>query len=272
MSRLVGTSFLFDVGQGSAALVRVRDQVVVVDCGYSGEEILDYLQDRSLSMIHCLVLSHNDADHARGLIQLLNAYSGRIEHLWYQVDFPSLSLKDKAGAARRRLFKAISDAEDDGRIGQSHYLHTTEEYAGLQLWISPPARLELLYPLPREHRAALLAGDPNQACGVLRFVCGDGTVLFAGDAPLDVWVAVEQRDGSVQCDVLTVPHHGGQIHRNAEATPLCDRICELIRLYREVVRTTFAIVSVGTTNSYAHPLPEHIYALRASGRESCVPN
>lgn len=266
MTQAIGIGFLFDVAQGSANLIRVASQVVVIDCGMSGEEVLQYLEGKSVDTVHALLLSHNDADHAHGLIRLLTGYSGRIERLWYQMDLASLAIKDAAGRARRRLLEAINEAEGDGRIGRSCYLHTTDEHAGLVIWEAPPVRLELLYPLVREHRKALLAGNPNQACGVLKLTCGEGTVVFPGDATLEVWRALGDRLGAIECDILAVPHHGGLLHGNA-VTDLRGRLSDLINLYQHTLRSRFAVISVGTNNGYGHPCTEHVHALRSSGAQ-----
>jgi competence protein ComEC len=266
MSAPIGICYHFDVGQGSANLIRIGEHLVVIDCGFTGEEILEYLHDRNIEKVDVVVLSHNDADHAKGLIYLLNEYEGRIEHLWYQNDLLSLG-PDPSGLARKRLLSTIAETEQAKKIGAVHYLYQTQEYISLMIWKVGEAQLELLYPLPKDNLKALLRHDPNLSCGVLRFTCGIGSIIFAADAPMEAWRLIEERFGKLNCDILTVPHHGGHVHQNANAVALSQRTLDLNALYSSIICSKFAVVSVGTSNHYQHPNEEHIAALRRSGAQ-----
>jgi hypothetical protein len=72
------------------------------------------------------------------------------------------------------------------------------------------------------------------------------------------------------CDVLAVPHHGGQLVRPQRASEsdedfYCAVRSQFDRLYTDCLRTQYAIVSAGTGNSHGHPIPAHLDALRDAG-------
>ena len=103
-------------------------------------------------------------------------------------------------------------------------------------------------------------GGRNRTSGVLALQCGSRRIVFGGDLPLDGWRKIRDSFGApLACDVFAAPHHGGALVRGAESE-------ELHRwMYKEAVRCDTAIVSVGTSNQWNHPLPVHMAAIRESG-------
>jgi hypothetical protein len=59
------------------------------------------------------------------------------------------------------------------------------------------------------------------------------------------------------CDVMTVPHHGGKISMSPNKESLYQE-----KLYSEIIKSRYGIISVGTINQPKHPTPEAISALR----------
>ncbi|MDI6874200.1 ComEC/Rec2 family competence protein [Candidatus Solincola sp.] len=106
----------------------------------------------------------------------------------------------------------------------------------------------------------LEALGPDPACGpelaandrslVLRMEAGGRSFLFPGD------VEEEGMDGLLReplppCDLLKVPHHGGYAAGWEE--------------FLLALRPRLAVISVGAGNSYGHPSPRTLRALRAQG-------
>ena len=78
------TFTMLDVGQGQCLLYRSEGMVTVVDCGgvpdESGELAARWLQSRGVFTVENLVLTHYDADHVNGAVQLLRRE--RVRTLW----------------------------------------------------------------------------------------------------------------------------------------------------------------------------------------------
>lgn len=69
-----------DVGQGQCILFHDADNVIVVDCGGDGREdpgelAADYLLSNAVTRLDALVLTHYHADHANGVLRLLDRMS-----------------------------------------------------------------------------------------------------------------------------------------------------------------------------------------------------
>jgi competence protein ComEC len=265
-SPAIGVAYFLDVGQGNAALLKINNRVVVIDCGETGLEVQALLQRWSVNLIDKVILTHNDADHAKGLHRLLNSYSGKIDEVWLLID-ASLT-KGSSGQARKNLFTAIHGAEKGGRIQHVAFLAAGRNNS-LVLLDEPPFQLRLLYPQAGATLGALLSGNANNACAVLELTCnGTRRILFGGDAPLPVWqqlACCHGLNGSLDCDILLVPHHGGHIHPNASALSKQDLLNDLTAFYRTTVRCRYAVISVGTTRNHGHPFREHVEAIRRSG-------
>jgi beta-lactamase superfamily II metal-dependent hydrolase len=220
------------------------------------------LQRWKTDLIDRLILTHNDADHARGLHHLLAGYHGHIQELWLLID--SALGPDDTGQARRKLFSTVRKEHQDRRIRDVRFLRAAR-CDSLNVLAEGDVRLRLLYPQPIDNLNALLTGDPNITCAVLELSCGPHRILFGADAPLPVWLEVARRHGRLDCDILVVPHHGGHIHLKAAARPTASRFSELVELYQTTICCKFAIISVGTVRNHGHPFPEHVEAIRQSG-------
>lgn len=169
-----GLTFL-EVGQGSAAVIRTRSSVTVVDTGpvWSGGAnaaaftLVPYLQALGVARVDTLVVTHADADHRGGLAALQARFAvGRI------LAGEPLA---QAPAARRC------------RRGQA--------------WSRDGVRFEMLGP------PAGAGWSGNRASCVLQVSTAGGSALFTGDleGEAERWLA-RRLPGPV--DILEVPHHG----------------------------------------------------------------
>lgn len=82
--------------------------------------------------------------------------------------------------------------------------------------------------------------DLNDASIVLKLTFGTNTFLFTGDATEDVEEVILDED--IQADVLKVAHHGSSYSTSDK--------------FLETVNPKYAILSVGSGNSYGHPHDE----------------
>ena len=79
--------------------------------------------------------------------------------------------------------------------------------------------------------------DLNNTSIVLKLTYGNTSILFMGDAEKEVETIIEKKD--ISADVLKVGHHGSNTSSS--------------KIFLEKVNPNYAIISVGTGNSYGHP-------------------
>ena len=79
--------------------------------------------------------------------------------------------------------------------------------------------------------------DLNNTSIVLKLTYGNTSILFMGDAEKEVETIIEKKD--ISADVLKVGHHGSNTSSS--------------KTFLEKVNPNYAIISVGTGNSYGHP-------------------
>jgi competence protein ComEC len=169
---------VIDVGQGDAILLQPSGAgAVLIDGGPPGEDLAAKLRAAGVERLEAAVISHDQLDHAAGVIGLLGRLP--VRRLLY-------------AAAGRRTISTIRDAG----IASARIAAGTELRSG-QL------RLEVLWP-PRE----LLAGpgvreDPNRLSIVMRASWRGFSMLLTADAE-----AEETSFGQDPIDVLKVAHHG----------------------------------------------------------------
>jgi competence protein ComEC len=214
-----------DVGQGDSLLViSPEGRAMLVDGGGSigpargefdfGEDVVSpYLWSRSLERLDVVVLTHAHGDHIGGLARAVENFRPR--ELWVGIN-PETPELDQLYAV----------AEANGVSVRRHTTGDEFEWGG--------TRVRVLAPPPDWHPKAKPMNDDSLAL-LLSF--GDTRVLLAGDLErkMEKFVAAE----SPQADLLKVAHHGSA----TSTTP------ELL----SAVQPRFALISVGSRNSFGHP-------------------
>ncbi|MBR6027470.1 MAG: DNA internalization-related competence protein ComEC/Rec2 [Clostridia bacterium] len=181
-----GTQYIqFSVGSADAALLRDRDQVVVIDTGETGEELAQYLSANGLS-VDRLILTHLHRDHAGGLAGLINA----------GVTVRDCYLPEGAGATRidEGMLDLLSSLLDTGTT-----YHTLRRGDAIEL---PDGKLTTLWPPGSRVRKG---ADANDYSLVLMAELRGTTLLLTGDI-------TGSFEGylSEPADILKVAHHGSK--------------------------------------------------------------
>jgi competence protein ComEC len=210
-----------DVGQGDAALLRDGDAAVLIDGGgfvhgdFGGTVLLPALAEAGVRALDAVVMTHGDADHCRGLVDIADYIP--VEELWLtraERDSPcARELLDRRGLRPRFL------AEGAHRV--------------LGRW-----RLDALNP---EGDGSRVAGESdNDGSLVLRASAAGRVFLFTGD----IERRAEQRllatygDG-LHAEVLKAPHHGS--HSSSTEG------------FVAAVAPRAAVISAGIGNRFGHP-------------------
>lgn len=224
---------VLDVGQGDAILITTPgNQQVLIDGG-PDLRVLEQLGDAMPfgdRHIELMMLSHTDADHVTGLVEVLRRYEvGKIL---------------MTGVARdTAIYNAFLDAarENGAQVIIADADHDLDLGAGVLLDILSPQ--ESLF--GREVK------EPNNASIVAKLTWKDHEVLLTGD--IEEWVEETMlKEGlDLRADILKVPHHGSKTS-SSEAFLLA-------------VDPDLALISVGRDNHYGHPRPEVLARYAALG-------
>ena len=113
---------ILDVGHGVCAVLQADHDVAVIDAG-AGDTLLQFLEDRAIGQVDYLLLSHGDADHIAGAVELLSQTEivvGRV--LVNPDDRASIIWKDLRFAARDARQRGETQVQpslstNDGPIG-----------------------------------------------------------------------------------------------------------------------------------------------------------
>ncbi len=207
----------FDVGQGSAVLVRTAGHSLLYDAGprYSRESDAGHRvlvpALRALGVrLDLLMLSHSDSDHIGGAPALLARQ-------------PDLTVT--SSLTDEHEFLAGLQAHRPCRAGQR--------------WRWDGVDFEVLHP---SEEAARLQRKPNARSCVLRISAADrGSALLTGDLETAQEAELAPR-AHLRADLLLAPHHGS---RSSSSPALLD-----------AVQPRLVLVQAGYRNRFGHPARE----------------
>lgn len=220
----------FDIGQGDSALiVTPGGRQILVDGGPDAAGAARALAavlppfDRRLDAV---ALTHLDADHSRGLLQILQTY---------QADTVLAGRPDPDSPLYPQWRRALSHQDVPPR-----YLN-----AGQTLTLEDDVTLEILHPPATPLRGPL--GNGNNSSLVMRLVYGDIRFLLTGDIEAAAEYYLLRRRPDLQSQVLKVAHHGSKSSTTAA--------------FIKAVNPQWAVISAGVDNSYGHPHPSVVSRL-----------
>ncbi|HEC64848.1 MAG TPA: MBL fold metallo-hydrolase [bacterium] len=221
--------YFLDVGQGDSILIQTPDDVFMLIDGGPGDAVLSELNEilpvwkRNIDVV---ILTHPDADHVTGLVEVVRYYEvkeadfGKVEHntniyeeFLYQVEEKALQVSD------------LRD-EDDFLLGCCVYVDI--------LWPEENQNLERLDPV-------------NNISISIRLTYKDFTAVLAGDAESATEKKIAKIRG-LDSDLLKIGHHGS----NTSSEPV----------FLDAVEPEIAIISVGEDNRFGHPTLETLEKLK----------
>lgn len=229
--------YFFDVGQGDSVLiVTPAGRQVLVDGGPGAESATRALAgplpfwDRSLDLV---VLTHLDADHSRGLLEVLDRYQvsatrghpgvGRLSGVL-------VGEEDRESA----LYAQWRDMLDRRK------LKVIPVWAGYQVILEKGVTLEVLNPPPTPFRGS--SADQNNNGVVLRLAYGYASFLLTADIQSEAERYLASVTPTLESVVLKVPHHGSKTSTTAE--------------FLQRAKPSWAVISAGAGNRLGHPHPE----------------
>lgn len=214
-----------DVGQGDATLLEVPGHAVLVDTGPPDGDVVGQLRASGIRRLDAVVVSHAQADHEGGTAAVLRA-------------FPVGLVVDGRDGVRSPLGEAFA------RTARTRHVALAPPTAGDRLTLG---RLTVRILSPGDGPTSGASGaDPNDRAIVAEATAAGARVLLTADAESDILRRLALR----RVDVLKVAHHG-----SADAG-----LPELLQQLRPLV----AGIEVGAHNTYGHPAPATLSALRAA--------
>jgi competence protein ComEC len=214
-----------DVGQGDAVLIQHPDGTAVLfDGGPPEGGVVRLLRRAGVNRLALVVATHASRDHHGGLPAVLRRF---------QVD----ALLDGGDNTPDPSFRALEDLADERgaeRIPATAPLTLT--LAGGDL------RIEVLSPSPRPPGPA--PEDPNPRAVVAVVSSRGFDLLLSADAESEALLPLHLPD----VDAIKVPHHGSS---DPGLPEILDRL-----------RPEVAGIEVGLHNTYGHPAPATLGALR----------
>ncbi len=219
-----------DVGQGDAIMIHTPfDQHILIDGGGNirkpvGEKntgfyvILPYLKYKGITKLDTIFLTHPDADHILGLIEVLGS-----------IHVDQIIVPDQ-NYDQCELYRVFKEKAQDYHI-PINYMST-----GCFIQYHDDIKMDCLY--PSSDPIPLETGWNNTSL-VLHMRYKDHRFLFTGDIEKAGEECLTSSYPSIPADILKAPHHGS----NTSSTT------ELL----QSVSPSGAVISCGEKNAYGHP-------------------
>jgi competence protein ComEC len=220
-----------DVGQGDSAVVELPDgKTVLIDGGARYERfdmgrsvVGPFLWNRGIRRLDHVIGTHPQLDHVGGLVWLLRHID--VGRYW------------STGVDRQEQF--LLDLQ---KVLREEAIPEQLAVQGDEVLPAGPCRLTILNPAssagarPAVHNSGSWLN--NQSI-VSRLQCGTHAILFAADIEMDGLRRLTG-EGSRPVTVVKVPHHGAKSSLDLK--------------WISVLHPRYAVVSVGRSNSYGHPV------------------
>jgi len=216
----------FDVGQGDAIFIETMDKKQVLIDGGPDLSILEKIgrkmpfYDRYIDLI---VLSHPEADHLNGLIEVIKRYKiGAI--ITTGVIRNTDQYKEWVEIIKQKDI-LVYIAKSKGEIDFGNNI-----------------KLKILYPF--ENLAGKEIFESNNTSIVAQLVYNNFETLFTGDIEKSAenkLIAISPA-GELKSDILKIAHHGSKTSSGEE--------------FLKIVQPIIAIIPAGKENKYGHPHQE----------------
>ena len=184
-----GVITALDVGQGQCVTVFAGDQTLMVDCGglgtldNAGDTASAYLSSCGRSGVDLLILTHLHADHANGVVNLLEMQKVQTLILPENPDDADGVLSEVLDAAGRHGVELVHIGEDSSfSLGD----------------------LDISLFIPQN------VGSINERGLIVKLSLGDYDAVLTGDASSYVERKLVKEDSLGQAELLFVGHHGSK--------------------------------------------------------------
>ena len=203
-----------DVGQGLAILVQSGGENLLYDGGNRShaDEVVQYLKSQQVETINYMISSHYDEDHLGGLVKCLDTFE--VEHVLGS-DYVHTS----------DLFNTfMNTATAHAIIVEYPSVGDTYEFGTGSFTVMAPSGI---------------SQNSNDNSLVIKLENGSNSFIFTGDAEETSEQDMISTGMNLDCDVLSVGHHG------SASSTTWD--------FLEATSPSYAVISCGINNQYNHP-------------------
>jgi competence protein ComEC len=249
---------ILDVGHGNCAVLRDTDGVVVIDCPH-GSTLIDALEHRSIKEISHVLISHADADHIAGIINLLSDENIRIHNIHLNPDPLKkteiwqdlrIALKD----ARKRSGTVVSSELTTTKTGKLNIGQVEIQV------LAPTPELILGGAGGKDLQGRRLTSNSISAViGIAHNSCR--IAILAADIDGVGFENLLQEERDLRADILVFPHHGGK-PGGEDSKAFTQRLCSL-------VKPNLVIFSIGR-GRFGNPRQEIVEGVVASVPEAHI--
>lgn len=220
----------FDVGQGSSVFIETPNGNQVLIDGGPGSRILSKLGENMPffdKSIEVLIMTHPDADHLNGLIDVLENYEVN--------QIIDSCISDSSAAYGEWL--ALIEKKKISRLCAQF---------GQKIKLGGAAEINILYPL--ESLAGKSLENTNSASIVARLNIGENYILLTGDAEKATEYQLVNSSVDLRSQIFQVGHHGSKSSSGEE--------------FLKAVLPEIAVIQTGKNNRYGHPHQEILDRLK----------
>jgi hypothetical protein len=105
-----------EIGKGDAFLLRTPEWNCLFDAGQY-PTIIELLQQKGIDRLHLAICSHNDVDHAKGFIELLQDGTIKIDEIWLPGIFASIIQFVKDNHINSEEIKYLGNYKSPNELG-----------------------------------------------------------------------------------------------------------------------------------------------------------
>jgi competence protein ComEC len=220
----------FDVGQGDAEFIETSSKQQILIDGGPDMSILEKLgkampfYDRYIDLI---ILTHPEADHLNGLIEVLKRYN-------------------VGAVVTTGIIRNTQEYEEWINLLQEKNTPIFIAKAGGIIDLGDNINVNILYPF--ENLVGRKMSDTNNHSVVSRLIYGDFEALFTGDIEKSAENKLISAGINLNSDILKIAHHGSK-------TSTSDA-------FLKAVNAVLAVIEVGKDNQYGHPHQEILERLK----------
>ncbi len=228
-----------DVGQGDAVLVRTADKTVLIDGGdtrFGSGVVVPYLKEAGIKKLDQVVISHPHRDHFGGLPAVISEIP--VGEVVYSKDPNRSETGPEAVSGDAKLYAQLVE------LIQSKKIAYRQLDVGDKLNWGSQVNVEVMHTREKvaDASAAIDLSD-NEHSLIIKATAGRVSYLFTGDAEILAETSTANQFGArLKSTVLKSGHHGS---KTSSWHQFMDR-----------VKPEYAVISVGTGNSFGHPSPE----------------